>query len=133
MISGEFLRFLLTGGFAAATNLAARGLLNLLISFEVAVVLAYLIGMVTAYILARIFVFKSSGRSVASEFKRFAVVNFFALALVWSISVLLARVVFPFAGFTWHAEDVAHLAGVLAPAIVSYFGHRAYTFAGAPQ
>ena len=128
----ELFRFLMTGGIAAAVNLASRYLLNLAMPFEVAVVLAYLLGMVTAYVLARRFVFGASDRSMASEFKRFAIVNVFALALVWGISVGLARIVFPMVGFTWHADDVAHLVGVLAPAVTSYFGHRLYTFSRAP-
>ncbi len=129
MITGEFLRFLLTGGIAAAVNLASRYLLNDWVGFEAAVVLAYLIGMTVAYTLARSFVFESSGRSVASEFKRFALVNCVSLALVWSISVVLAREAFPAMGFRWHAEDVAHAIGVSVPAVVSYFGHKVYTFA----
>jgi putative flippase GtrA len=128
-MTSQFLRFLLTGGVAAGVNLASRYLLNLVMSFELAVVLAYLIGMITAYVLARLFVFAASGRSVASEFGRFTITNAFALALVWIISVGLARLVFPATGFTWHANDVAHLIGVAAPAITSYFGHRAFTFA----
>lgn len=130
MIRSEFLRFLATGGIAAAVNLASRYVLNLVCSFEVAVALAYLLGMVTAYVLARRFVFKPAGRSVAAEFRRFTIVNVFSLALVWSISVSLARYVLPTLGFTWHADDIAHFIGVAAPAVLSYFGHRAYTFAG---
>ena len=128
-MSGQFLRFLATGGFAAGVNLFSRYLLNNVVSFEIAVVLAYLIGMVTAYVLARLFVFKSSGRSVAEELMRFAIVNFLSLNLVWLISVGLARLVFPQIHFTWHANEVAHFFGVAAPALASYVGHRSYTFA----
>ena len=125
----EFPKFLLTGGLAALVNLMSRYLLNALVPFEVAVIFAYGCGMIAAYVLARVFVFGGSGRPIASEFRRFVVVNLFALVLVWSISVGLARVAFPAIGFTWHATEVAHLMGVAAPAIVSYFGHRSYTFA----
>ena len=128
-MTGEFLRFLVTGGIAAVVNLASRYGLNLFMSFEVAVVIAYLVGMTTAYILARLFVFQASGRSIASEFRRFVLVNVVALAIVWLVSVGLARFLFPAMGFTWHADDISHLIGVLAPVITSYFGHRLYTFA----
>lgn len=30
---------------------------------------------------------------------------------------------------TWHANDIAHLIGVLVPAVTSFIGHRFYTFA----
>jgi putative flippase GtrA len=129
MISGRFLRFLLTGGVSAVFNLASRFLFNLVVSFELAVALAYVVGMITAYALARFFVFRNSGRSIAEEFKRFAIVNVFSLVLVWSVSVLLARRVFPYLDFNWHAHDIAHFIGVASTAIPSYFGHRAYTFA----
>ena len=125
----QFLRFLATGGIAAAVNLGSRHLLSRVMEFEIAVVIAYLFGMITAYTLARLIVFESSGRSFASEFQRFVIVNFFALALVWVISVGLARYLFPALDFTWHSEDVAHFLGVAAPAVTSYFGHRLYTFA----
>ena len=128
-MSGRFLRFLVTGGIAALVNLGSRYVLNLAMPFEAAVPVAYLFGMVTAYILARLYVFEESGRSRLDEFKRFAIVNVFALVVVWAISVGLAEVFFPWIGFTWHAEDVAHFIGVLSPAVLSYFGHRSYTFA----
>lgn len=125
----RFLKFLVTGGIAALVNLASRYVLNYLMPFEAAVVVAYLLGMTTAYLLARRFVFDASGRSVTSEVRRFVLVNIVALGFVWAISVGLARVVFPAVDFNWHAEDLAHLIGVLAPAVTSYLGHRFYTFA----
>jgi len=125
----RFLKFLATGGIAALVNLLSRYVLNYLMPFEAAVVMAYLLGMTTAYLLARRFVFDASGRSVASEVRRFVLVNIVALSFVWAISVGLARIVFPAIAFTWHADDIAHLVGVLAPAVTSYVGHSFYTFA----
>jgi putative flippase GtrA len=132
-MSGQFLRFLSTGGFAALVNLTSRYELRNAVSFEIAVVLSYLLGMATAYALARQFVFPASGQPIVLEAKRFAIVNLFSLVLVWSISVGLARYLFPTVGFAWHGDDVAHFVGVAAPAVVSYFGHRAYTFARDPE
>jgi putative flippase GtrA len=125
----RFLKFLVTGGIAALVNLASRYGLNQLMPFEAAVAVAYLLGMTTAYLLARRFVFDASGRPVSSEVSRFVLVNVVALGFVWTISVGLARIVFPAIAFTWHADDIAHLIGVLAPAATSYLGHRFYTFA----
>jgi putative flippase GtrA len=130
MVGPQFFRFLVTGGIAAAANIGSRYVFNLFMSFELAVVAGYLVGMAIAYVLARLFVFEASGRSVSSEFGRFATVNLFALAFVWGISVGLAFIVFPAIRFTWHAEDVAHFIGVLAPAATSFLGHRHYSFRG---
>jgi len=125
----SFLKFLVTGGIAAVVNLACRHVINKFTTFETAVALAYLIGMTTAYVLSRRFVFVATGHSVATEFRRFAIVNAVGLVLVWLISVGLARSVFPAIGWTWHSNDLAHFIGVLSPAVPSYFGHRHYTFA----
>ncbi|AHJ65232.1 GtrA family protein [Granulibacter bethesdensis] len=127
-MSRQFLRFLLTGGIAALVNLGCRYLLNLVMPFWLAVPIAYLFGMITAYVLARVYVFDESGRSRASEFRRFAVVNGFALFIVWGVSLALAKVLFPWVGLTWHADDIAHFIGVLSPVAISYVGHRHYTF-----
>jgi len=124
----DFLRFLLTGGFAALVNLASRYVLTPSLGFGGSVLVAYFIGMITAYVLFRLLVFGGSDRSLASEVYRFTFVNVVALGLVWIVSVGLARVIFPAIGYAWHAEDVAHLVGVCIPAISSYIGHAKYTF-----
>ncbi len=128
-MSRQFFLFLLTGGFAAVVNLGCRYLLNSVMQFDAAVPIAYLFGMVTAYSLARLCVFDETGRSRLDEFRRFALVNVVALGVVWAISVGLAEWFFPLIGFSWHAQDVAHVIGVLSPAVISYFGHQSYTFA----
>jgi putative flippase GtrA len=127
----EFLKFLVAGGIAAVVNLGSRYFLNYVTRFEVAVVIAYGLGFATAYVLSSLFVFEPSGRTRATEVRRFAIVNVFSLGIVWVISVGLARGVFPAVHFTWHPEDVSHVIGVLTPAVTSYFGHRFYTFARA--
>jgi putative flippase GtrA len=127
----RFIRFMATGGVAALVNLVSRYFLNFLISFGSAVAVAYLFGMVTAYVLGRLFVFERSGRSVADEFCRFTVVNLFAAAQVLAISVALGEYVFPASGFRWHALDIAHLIGVATPVLTSYLGHRHFSFASA--
>jgi len=123
-----FLRFVLTGGIAAAVNVLSRLALSQVLSFQVSVVLAYLVGMTTAYVLARAFVFQRSGHSVRREYARFAVVNVVALAQVWGVSVGLAYWLFPALGFTFHAELVAHVIGVISPVFTSYYGHKFFTF-----
>jgi len=63
-LSHQFLLFLITGGTAAAVNFFSRILYSLWLPFSVAVVLAYLTGMITAFILAKLFVFKNSQQSM---------------------------------------------------------------------
>lgn len=125
----RFVLFLFAGGTAALVNVLSRIALNWAMPYEVAIVVAYLFGMTTAYLLNRHFVFAESGRSVASEYTRFALVNLAAVAQVWIVSVALARFVFPAIGFSWHAETVAHIIGVVVPTFTSYLGHKHFSFA----
>ena len=124
----RFALFVGAGGTAAIVNIASRIVLSFAMPYEVAIVVAYLFGMTTAYALNKLLVFERSGRTVADEYLRFSVVNAIALAQVWAVSVGLARFVFPWAGFTWHAETVAHVVGVIVPVFTSYLGHKHFSF-----
>jgi len=125
----EFLRFVLVGGFAAAVNWISGLAFGIFTRFEIAIALAYLIGMTTAYVLNRLFVFERSGRTVGNEYLRFASVNIVALLQVWLVSVGLARFFFPAIGWSFHPEPIAHAIGVASPIITSYLGHRYFTYA----
>lgn len=124
----QFVVFLVTGGIAAGVNILSRMALETAMPYEPAVAAAYLIGMVTAFVLARVFVFKPAVGDASGQFLRFAMVNALAFVQVWVVSVGLARVVFPAAGFTWQAETVAHVAGVLSPVVLSYLLHKHFSF-----
>lgn len=124
----RFIRFLAAGGAAAVVNVLSRIALSRAMPYELAIIVAYLIGMTTAYLLNKHFVFAASGRNITSEYVRFALVNLAAIVQVWIVSVGLARFVFPSAGLTWHAETVAHVIGVGVPALTSYFGHKHFSF-----
>jgi putative flippase GtrA len=131
LLEKPFVRFLLTGGFAAGVNVLSRFLFSMAMDFRWAVIVAYLCGMATAWILSRLFVFGASGRSRWAEFARFGVVNIFAAAQVWLVSVGLAEYAFPAVDFTWRPHDVAHLIGVVIPVFTSYLGHKHFSFSRA--
>lgn len=124
----RFLTFVVAGGLAALVNVVSRVLLSHVVSYEVSIALAYLVGMTTAFLLTKLFVFEQSGRAVSSEYVRFALVNVVALAQVWTVSMVLARLAFPFIGFTWHADTIAHAIGVVSPVVTSYYGHKRFSF-----
>ena len=124
----RFIRFLVTGGLAAGTNILSRALLDRLVIYEIGVALAYLIGMTTAFILARLFVFDGRNGEVRGQYMRFALVNVFAFAQVWLVSIGLDRFVFPALGWTWHTANLAHAIGVISPVVTSYIGHQKFSF-----
>ncbi len=128
----QFVIFTAAGGIAAAVNILSRILFDLAMPYELSIIAAYGCGMTTAYLLNRTFVFAASGRSVHSEYVRFALVNLLAVAQVWIVSVGLARYVFPVVAFSWHPETVAHVIGVFVPVLSSYLGHKHFSFASRP-
>jgi len=128
MLSSEFVRFLAVGGFAAGINFISRIILNEYMSFRWAVFVAYLIGMLTAYLFSRWFVFEASGKHPGNELFYFTLVNLAAVAQVWLISVGLAEYLFPAIGFTFFRHEIAHLIGLAVPAVTSYYGHKYFSF-----
>lgn len=124
----ELTKFIAVGGFAALVNVLCRIIFDGVMPFDMAVVLAYIMGMATAYLMNRALVFQSPGAISARQIMRFTLVNLLALVVVWAVSVGLFRIVFPWIGFSWHAETVAHAIGVASPVLSSYALHRNYTF-----
>jgi len=127
-MSRQFVTFLVTGGVAAAVNFSSRILYNQWVDFSVAVVLAYLTGMVTAFVLARYFVFTESNQSMQRSALWFVLVNIVAVIQTWAISMLLAYYVLPRMGLTQFITEIAHAVGVVVPVFTSYLGHKRFSF-----
>ena len=127
-MSRQFVIFLVTGGVAAAVNFGSRILYNQWVNFSVAVVLAYLTGMVTAFVLARYFVFTESNQSMQRSALWFVVVNIVAVMQTWVISMLLAYYVLPRMDLTQFIPEIAHAVGVVVPVFTSYLGHKRFSF-----
>jgi putative flippase GtrA len=124
--------FILTGGFAAGVNVLVRILLSYIMNFQLAVFVAYLIAMLVAYALSRKFVFEASGRSVSEELTKFAIVNVFAVAQVWLVTMALRYYILPTIGWMYHPELVSHMIGVASPVFTSYLGHKYFSFRAKP-
>jgi len=126
--SRQFMLFLLTGGTAAVVNFVSRIVVNQWLGYSAAIVVAYLIGMVTAFVLARLFVFTQSSQPWRRSALIFTLVNVLAVAQTWAISVGLAYYVLPRAGVTRFAPEIAHAVGVVFPVFTSYLGHKHWSF-----
>ena len=125
----QFLRFLLCGGIAALVNVGSRCLFNLIVGYRTFIVLAFFMGLLTAFVLFKYVVFKASNTGALSrEGLWFFLVNMLALTQTLLISIGLAEYLFPWLGMTWHAATIAHMAGVGAPVVTSYWGHKYITF-----
>lgn len=126
--SRQFLLFLLTGGTAAAVNFGSRIVYSLWLNFSSAVILAYITGMVTAFVLAKLFVFKESQQSIHRSAVFFMLVNLVAVFQTWVISIGLAYYALPSLGIKSFVQEIAHAVGVAVPVFTSYIGHKRWSF-----
>ncbi len=126
--SKQFLAFLLTGGCAALLNFGLRIVLSHWFNFALAVLLAYLGGMLCAFVLAKLWVFAPSQHSLRRSALLFALVNLAAIAQTWVISMLLAFWLLPALGVQHYAAEIAHAVGIAVPVFSSYLGHKRWSF-----
>ena len=126
-MTAQVLRFIAAGGAAALLNFGSRLVFSHFMGFAAAVFCAFWIGLGSAFLLSRRYVFAPTGRGVASELAWFLAVNLAALAQTWLLSVWLEGLLSPRFG-TVIGEAAAHFAGIMLPVVSSYFGHKHLTF-----
>ena len=120
---------MVTGGIAALCNIGSRYIFSLWLPLTLAVICAYAIGMITAFILMRTFVFEGATRSLRHQTWFFVAVNL--TAVLQTVLITNGLVIYVFS--IWDlaqpiAEGAAHLIGVTVPVFTSYLGHKFYTF-----
>lgn len=120
--------FVAAGGIAAVVNVGSRIVLNRWMPYSAAIVVAYVIGMLTAFTLNRLFVFRKTVNPLHRQAFWFTLVNLAAILQTLIVSLALARWLFPAVAFHWHAETVAHAFGVAAPVLTSFIGHKHLSF-----
>jgi putative flippase GtrA len=76
----------------------------------------------------RRYAFAPSQRPVAHQAIAYIAVNLLGVAQTVAISSGLLRFVLPASGLPISPEALAHVIGVAAPVVTSYFGHRWFTF-----
>jgi len=123
----EFLVFLLIGGIAAAVNFSTRLIYNQWLDFSEAVILAYLTGMVVAFVLMRALVFPKSTQPISKSVGFFVMVNGVGILQTFAVSVGLYYLL-PLIGISRWAPEIAHGIGIAVPAFSSYVGHKRFSF-----
>jgi putative flippase GtrA len=123
----QFLLFLMSGGLAALLNFGSRFIFSLWMPFEAAVVAAFFVGLVSGFVMMRLYVFNATEKAIMPQASKYVFVNMFALAQTLAISTVLARWILP-ALKVEYPEALAHLAGILIPVATSYLGHKFLTF-----
>lgn len=125
--SAQFLLFLIVGTSAAALNWITRLALSAWVSFPVAVLLAYVVGMATAFELNRRFVFPSSPRPMLKQAKVFISVNLAFLPVVWEASILLKDLLDK-TGVVKFSEGIAHGLALTIPVFITFLIYKFIAF-----
>ena len=124
----QFNLFLIAGGIAALINFSSRIILNFWLNFSLSIIFAYIIGMVTFYLLAKTFVFKGSNQSYAKSIFYFVCVNILAVSQTWLISIGLANYFFPEIGLLKFQKRLPMALEFWFLSSTSYFGHKYFSF-----
>lgn len=128
----QFIRFLLVGGLAALVNIVSRVGFSWVVDYSISILLSHLVGMVVAFTLNRIFVFKSqSGHSTMRQIYYFSLVNTVALLQTLGVSLAMAHWLLPQLplGLSLSEQETfAHIIGVSMTAFSSYIGHKYLSF-----
>ena len=126
-MSKQFANFLIAGGLAACSNFGSRFAFSAFLPYGTSIVLAYLVGMVVAFLLMRGRVFNAVDGAIGSQIVKFTIINALAVLQTLVISLILASWLSQWLSVD-QSEALAHLVGVLVPVVTSYFGHKHLTF-----
>ena len=124
----ELIKFISVGGLAAIFNFFSRLLLSMVVNYTTAVITAYLIGMITAFILCRLVVFQPQPHTNLRQVMYFILVNLVAVGQTLVISLLLVNALVPYINELAQREAIAHFVGICLPVFTSYLGHKYFTF-----
>lgn len=124
----QFIAFVFFSGIAAVANVGSRIAFNVWVGYTESILLAFCVGLLVAFVLNRLFVFRHTTNPIHVQAVWFVVVNLAAVVQTLAVSLVLARWLFPILGFRWHVDTTAHVCGVAAPLLTSFIGHKYLTF-----
>lgn len=124
----QFVKFIIVGGIAAFVNFCSRIFLNLYFNFSISILIAYIFGMLTAFLLNKLFVFRKSNQVIYKSILYFVLVNIIAVIQIWAISKFLAEIFFPLVNISLYKYEAAHAIGIIIPIFTSYIGHLKFSF-----
>ena len=130
-VSAQFARFLAVGAIALFCHWLSRFAFNWFVSYGWAIVLAYLVGIVVAFALNKIYVFPYSRRALNFEVFFFFLVNVAAFPFVWVIAYALGEWVLAERMPRELALAISHGFAITLPVFVNFALHKFVTFRGA--
>jgi putative flippase GtrA len=126
-LTKQFLKFLFVGVTAALANWISRIIFSLWMSFSLAISAAYLVGMASAFLLNKKFVFPNSPRPIQKQIRDFTLTNLVAFPLVWLMSIQI-RNFLQGLGMVAYSEELAHMLALSMPTVVSFLIYKFLAF-----
>lgn len=123
----QFVLFLGVGSTAALLNWLSRILLSEWVSYSLAVIIAYGLGMTCAFILNRIYVFPKSKRPMNKQMRDFALTNFAFMPVVWLTAIILVEFI-PYIIITPYTEEIAHAIAIAVPMFATFLIYKFIAF-----
>ena len=124
----QFILFIITGGTSAIINILSRIILSNFFRFEIAILISYGIGMITAFSLAKRYVFLNSNKSIRKSFPAFALVNLISVLQTFLVSIFIKNWLIIFFDNLSFIELISHTCGLGILVFTSFYGHKYITF-----
>ncbi len=124
----QIIKFCVSGGFAALANVLSRIFFSNFFSYEISILLSFFVGMTTAFVLMRKYVFVFKRNSLLSQIMRFVFVNLISLILTFIITFTLKYLLGVIFNSIDFIELLAHIGGVSFPILTSFLIHKYFTF-----
>ena len=124
----QFILFIITGGSSAIINILSRVILSNFFRFEIAILISYGIGMITAFVLAKRYVFFNSNKSIKKSFPAFALVNLISVLQTFFVSIFIKNWLIIFFDNLSFIELFSHSCGLGILVFTSFYGHKYITF-----
>nr|VFJ67898.1 MAG: Putative flippase GtrA (transmembrane translocase of bactoprenol-linked glucose) [Candidatus Kentron sp. FW] len=123
----QFLEFVAVGGLAASLNWVSRIILGNWMPFSAAVIFAYAIGMIVAFMLNSLFVFPTSRKPKNRQARDFIIVNLVFLPVVWVVSTILEPVFRSF-WMVSYSQAMAHGIAIAVPPFLTFLFYKFFAF-----
>ena len=125
--SFQFIGFVSVGLFAALLHWAARIFLSYWLSFSYAVMIAYCVGMIVAFVLNRFFVFPKSNRPISKQARDFTLTNLLFFPVVWLLAIKINNKLFTM-GVSIYNEEISHAVAISIPMLATFLIYKFFAF-----
>lgn len=123
----QFLAFLVVGTSAAALHWLARLLLSVWLPFSWAVTMAYVVGIVVAFLLNSYYVFPLSNKPRYQQARDFIFINLAFFPVVWLIATQ-TNTWLNAIGFNAYSKELAHAIAISVPTVATFLIYKFFAF-----